>query len=179
MAARVDSLLMTVEQFDALPERQDALEELHWGLLVTLPRPKAWHVKLQMKLTQLLQPMAAKQGYVVVELPFRAVPEYDVRTADVAVAAKSRWDGANEGYLAGAPELVIEILSPSNSKSQIRQYAALCLANGCEEFWVVDHRNKTATVTKKDGHSVRYSGGMDVPSNALGAASIGIDLIFG
>lgn len=179
MAAIGEPLLMTVEQFDLLPERKDVSEELRRGQLVTLPRPEAWHVKLQMKLTQLLQPMAAKQGYVVVELPFRAVPEYDVRTADVAVVAKARWDEANEGYLAGAPELVIEILSPSNSKSQIREYAALCLANGCEEIWVVDYRNKTVTVTKKDGHSVRYSGGMDVPSNAFGAASIGIDLIFG
>jgi hypothetical protein len=59
MAARVEPLLMTVEQFAALPERQDVLEELHWGLLVTLSRPKAWPVKLQMKLTQLLQPAAA------------------------------------------------------------------------------------------------------------------------
>ncbi len=162
MAALAEPLLMTVPQFGLLPERKNVSEELHWGQLLTLSRPKAWHVKLQMKLTPLLQPIVAKQGYVVVELPFRAVPEYDVRTADVAVAAKSRWDGANEGYLAGAPELVIEILSPSNSKSQIRQYAALCLANGCEEFWVVDHRNKTATVTKKDGHSVRYSAGIPV-----------------
>jgi Uma2 family endonuclease len=178
MAALAEPLLMTVQQFDLLPERKDVSEELHWGQFVTLSRPEAWHVKLQMKLTELLQPMAAEQGYVVVELPFRAVPEYDVRAADVAVVAKARWDEANEGYLAGAPELVIEILSPSNSKSQIREYAALCLANGCEEFWVVDYRNKTVTVTKKDGHSVRYSGGMDVPSNALGAASISVDLIF-
>jgi hypothetical protein len=74
---------MRIEQFDALPERQAVLEELHWGLLVTLPRPNAWHVKLQMKLTQLLQPAAAGRGYVVMELPFRAVSEYDLRAADV------------------------------------------------------------------------------------------------
>ena len=59
MPAFAEPSLMTVEQFNALPERQDVREEFHWGLLVTLPRPKAWHVKLQMKLTQLLQPAAA------------------------------------------------------------------------------------------------------------------------
>ncbi len=178
MAARVDSLLMTVEQFDALPERQDALEELHWGLLVTLPRPKAWHVKLQMKLTQLLQPAAAERGYVVMELPFRAVAQYDLRAADVAFISKSRWDEVNDGYLFGPPELVIEIISPSNTKTQLREYTALCLANGCEEFWAVDHKAETVTVTSKNGQSVKYSTGMNVPIKVLGGTAISVDQIF-
>jgi Uma2 family endonuclease len=178
MAALGEPLLMTVEQFDALPERQNVLEELHWGLLVTLPRPKAWHVKLQMKLTQLLQPAATGRGYIVMELPFRAVSEYDLRAADVAFVSKARWDEVNDGYLAGPPELVIEIISPSNTKTQLREYAALCLANGCEEFWAVDHKTKTLTVTNKNGQSVQYASGMELPITVLGAASIAVDQIF-
>jgi Uma2 family endonuclease len=80
--------MMTVEQFDMLPERQDVLEELHWGHLVTMSRPKAWHVKLQMKLTELLQPVASGRGYIVMELPFRAVSEYELRGADVAFVTR-------------------------------------------------------------------------------------------
>jgi putative restriction endonuclease len=110
MAALAEPLLMTVEQFDLLPERKDVLEELHWGHLVTLSGPKTWHVNLPMKLTQLLQPVAAGRGYVVVELPFRAVPEYDVRAADIAFVAKKRWDDANEGYLARAAEVPLALL---------------------------------------------------------------------
>jgi len=178
MAARVESLLMTVEQFDALPERQDVFEELHWGLLVTLPRPKAWHVKLQMKLTQLLQPAAAERGYIVMELPFRAVAEYDLRAADVAFVSKSRWDEVNDGYLFGPPELVIEIISPSNTESQLREYAALCLANGCQEFWAVDHKARTVTVTNKNGDAARYSAGMNVPTKLLGGAGLAVDQVF-
>lgn len=178
MAARVEPLLMTVEQFDALPERRDVLEELHWGLLVTLPRPKAWHVKLQMKLTQLLQPATAGRGYIVMELPFRAVAEYDLRAADVAFVSKARWDEVNDGYLFGPPELVIEIVSPSNTKSQLREYAALCLANGCKEFWTIDHKARTVMVTNKNGQSVKYSTGMDVPTKLLGTASLAVDQIF-
>jgi hypothetical protein len=33
---------------------------------------------------------AAGRGYVVVELPFRALPEYDVRAADLAFVSKAR-----------------------------------------------------------------------------------------
>ena len=169
---------MTVDQFDTLPERQDALEELHGGLLVTVPRPEAWHVKLQMKLIQLLQPAAAERGYVVMELPFRTVPEYDLRAADVAFISKSRWDEVSDGYLLGPPELVIEIISPSNTNSQLREYTALCLANGCEEFWAVHHKTRSVTVTRKNGQSVTYSAGMSVPLTLLGGAAISVDQIF-
>jgi Uma2 family endonuclease len=52
-----------------------------------------------------------------------------------AFVSKARWDEVNDGYLPGAPELVVEIISPSNTTTQIREYAALCLLNGCQEFW--------------------------------------------
>jgi len=169
---------MTVEQFDLLPERQDVLDELQLGHLVSLPRPKPWEIKLRMKLTELLQPIASGRGYIVMELPFRAVSEYELRGADVAFVTKARWDDVNDGYLFGAPELVIEILSPSNTKAQLREYAALCLANGCEEFCTVDSKTKTINVTSPDGRLVQYSGGMDVPLTMLGGTSISVDKIF-
>ena len=178
MAALGEPLLMTVAQFQELPERGDVLEELHWGHLVTLSRPRPWHVKLQARLTQLLQPVASERGYVLIELPFCAVAEYDLRAADVAFISKGRWDVANDRDLEGAPELVIEILSPSNTKSQLREYAALCLANGCEEFWAVNYKNKTVTVTTRNGQSLQYSTGMDLPLALLGGAAVSVDSIF-
>ncbi len=170
MAALGEPLLMTVEQFQSLPERSDALEELHWGCLVTLSRPKPWHIKLQIRLADLLRPLLASSGYVVTELPFRAVPEYELRAADVAFITRERWDGAGDKDLAGAPELVIEILSPSNTKTQLREYMALCLANGCEEFWTVDRSSETVTVTRKRGQSFIYQKEQLIPLQISGGA---------
>jgi Uma2 family endonuclease len=178
MAALSEPSLMTVEQFQGLPERGDVLEELRWGILVTLSRPRPWHVKLQAKLTQLLQPAASGRGYVLIELPFCAVAEYDLRAADVAFISKERWDVANDRDLEGAPELVVEILSPSNTKAQVREYAALCLANGCEEFWAVNFENKTVTVTTRNGLSVEYAKGMEVPLRFLDGTCIAVNEIF-
>lgn len=154
---------MTVEQFHALPERSDVLEELQWGHLITLSRPKPWHIKLQIRIADLLRALAGDRGYVITELPFRAVPEYDLRAADVAFVFRERWDNAGEKDLIGAPEIVVEILSPSNTKSQLREYAALCLANGCEEFWSIDRDSETATITGRSGQSVKYQKGQAVP----------------
>lgn len=178
MAALAEPILMTVEQFQALPEREDVLEELHWGHLVTLSRPKAWHIKLQMRLAELLRPLVLGRGYVVIEAPFRAVPEYDLRAADVAFVEKERWDRVGDGDLMGAPGIVIEIVSPSNTKSQIREYAALCLANGSEEFWLVERSAQSVTVTNKEGESRIYHRGDAIPIRTLGGRTLSVSDIF-
>ncbi|MBV8708437.1 MAG: Uma2 family endonuclease [Acidobacteriaceae bacterium] len=178
MAALGEPLLMTVEQFQSLPERSDVLEELHWGCLVTLSRPKPWHIKLQVRTADLLRPLSAEAGYVITELPFRAVTQYDLRAADVAFISRERWDGAGDKDLIGAPELVVEILSPSNTKSQLQQYMALCLANGCEEFWAVDRSTETVTVTEKEGRSIVYTKEQSIPIQLFNGRMISVSEIF-
>ena len=170
--------LITVKQFQALPERQDVLEELHWGRLVIWPRPKPWHVKLQIRVADLLRPLLTEAGYVITELPFRAVPQYELRAADVAFISRERWDRVGDKDLLGAPELVIEVLSPSNTKLQLREYMALCLANACQEFWAVDHSEETVTVTVKEGRSVMYARNEEIPLH-IGRGAVSINEIFG
>ena len=70
-----------------------------------------------------------------IEVPFRLLPEYELRTADVAVVSVVRLNQADpEDNLPGAPELVIEVLSPSNTAAEIIEKQGLCLENGCLEF---------------------------------------------
>lgn len=148
---------MTVEQYRKLAEREDIVQELHWGQLIALTRPKMKHTKLQYRLVELLQPFAKSKGIVASEVPFRALPEYDLRGADVAFVSQARWDAtADDDNLRGSPELVIEVLSPSNTKSEIREKAALCLSTGAEEFWVVDPKRKSISITRRDGETAAY-----------------------
>jgi Uma2 family endonuclease len=157
MATAAKPLLMTVDEYRQLPDKPGVVQELHWGQVVTLSHPKPRHVKLQSRVTRLLRPIAEHLGYVETELPFRALPEYDLRAADVAFITRERWDSVGEEDLAGSPELVIEVLSPSNTRSKIQAMAALCLATGTEEFWVVDAKRKTVSVTPRAGNTVVYS----------------------
>jgi Uma2 family endonuclease len=177
MAALGEPLLMTVEQFQALPERQDVLEELHWGCPVTLSRPKPWHIKLQIRIADLLRPLLAEVGYVITELPFRAIPQYDLRAADVAYISRERWDAAGNQELSGSPELVVEVLSPSNTKPKLQEYMALCLAHGCQEFWAVDRSAETVTVTGRESRSVVYAKG-DSISLQIRKGTISVHSIF-
>ena len=72
-------------------------------------------------------------------MPFAPLPEYELRVADVAYLSPERFAQADpEDYIRGAPDLVIEVLSPSNTAAEIYEKEKLCLENGSREFWVVD-----------------------------------------
>lgn len=164
MTSAAELSLMTVDEYRELPDRSDVIQELHFGQLVTLTFPKKGHSELQRRLVQLLQPLAGSKGMVAAELPFRALREYDLRAADIAFVSQARWDATDEDdNLHGSPELVIEVLSPSNTKSEIRDKAALCLSTGAAEFWVVDPKRKSITVTLGSGETGVYEVGDQIP----------------
>jgi len=164
VAAAAELVLITVDQYRQLPDREDVVQELHWGMVVTMSRPKIKHAKLQSRLVRLLRPKAEHLGVVETEVAFRALPEYDLRGADVAFVSQERWDATpDDDNLHGSPELVIEVLSPSNTRAEMREKAALCLSTGALQFWVVDAKRKTVSVTPQGGAPVIYHIGERIP----------------
>jgi Uma2 family endonuclease len=155
---------MTVEQYRQLPDREDMIQEFHLGVVVTLSRPKMKHAKLQLRLVELLRPKAEHLGIIAAEVTFRALPEYDLRGADIAYVSRQRWDGTDDDdNLHGSPELAIEVLSPSNTRAEIREKAVLCLSSGAQEFWVVDPKRETVSVTCQGGVPTVYRKGDRIP----------------
>jgi Uma2 family endonuclease len=143
-------MAMTVDEYRQWPDREDVIQELHRGTLVTLPRPTMGHAKLQSRLVRLLRPKAEHLGAVATEVAFGALREYDLRGAHVAFVSRGRWDSTSaDDNLHGSPELVIEVLSPSDTRAEIREKAVLCLSSGAQEFSVVDPKRETVSVTKQ------------------------------
>lgn len=176
MAALPD--LITVAQFRQLPEDGEHVYELHHGEVVALTRPKARHWQIQRRLVRLLE--ARLNAYEIgMELPYRPVAEFDLRAAGVAALSKARWMAIDpEDNLHGAPELVIEVKSPWNTKRQLQEQAALCLANGAIECWVVDPEKKSVSVVRSEGAAVLYGPGSTIPLGAFGATELAVDEIF-
>jgi len=162
-----------------LPEGGEFVYELHHGEVVAMTRPRARHGKMQLRLSRLLEPKLKAFGEVATEVPYRPVAEFDLRVADVAAISWERWDAIDpDDNLRGAPELVIEVLSPSNSPRQLQELAAHCLANGAVEFWIVDPARKSVTVIAREGGSMVYSSGASVPLARFGAGELPVDEIF-
>jgi Uma2 family endonuclease len=164
MAAVAEPLLMTVEQYRELPQRDDVVQELRWGQVITLTRPKMRHTKLQYRLVELLRSRVEHKGIVASEIPFRALPQYELRGADVAFVSHERWTAAaDDDNLQGSPELVIEILSPSNTQAEMREKATLYLSTGCQEFWIVNPKRSEVTITRREGGTIVYDLEKQIP----------------
>jgi len=128
---------------------------------------------------RLLEPRLRAFGEVTIEFPYRPVAEFELRVADVAVIGRSRWDAIDSSdNLHGAPELVVEVKSPSNTKAQLLELASLCLANGALEFWIVDREKRTVTIIQRDGSTAVYATGQNVPLAAFGPDTLPADDIF-
>jgi len=78
----------------------------------------------------------------------------DLRSPDVSFVAKVRLDDMThdpDGFLYGAPDLSIEILSPSNVVSAMRKKTLEYFENGSRLVWIVNPNDRTVTVLHPDG----------------------------
>ncbi|MEJ7608127.1 MAG: Uma2 family endonuclease [Bryobacteraceae bacterium] len=171
--------LMTVEEYRALPNPENGnVYELHQGVLVEVCRPKEGHSKLQHRLHELLQSAGHGIGVSRLEFAFRAQPEFELRAADVGFVSRERYRQIHDDdNLRGAPELVVEILSPSNTKTELDEKEELCLTNGCVEFWVINPKRRTIEVTV-EGQVHRYKEGDFIDFVAIPGKSIQVSDVF-
>jgi Uma2 family endonuclease len=171
--------LMTFAEFERLPDEVCRRHELRHGELVEAPPPKFKHSIIQRRIAQLITAVCPPDAFVTTECGFRAIPEHEYRTADVVYISPEGYAGAKDSdYFQGAPDMVIEVLSPSNTKAEMREREALCLANGCLEFWVLDEKKRQVSVSTPNGVTVTYHSGQTIPLRLFGDASLPVDRIF-
>ena len=86
---------------------------------------------------------------------------------------------ADEGCR-GAPDLIIEILSPSNTAFEMERKRNLYRKAGVREYWVVDTRdNKVTVYSFKDGSTfTTYEAADTVPVGVLPGFSIALEQVF-
>jgi Uma2 family endonuclease len=179
--AAVPTQLMTVDEFRKLPEDSGPVyHELRHGELVAVTRPKFKHHRIRSRVRDLLKAVAPAGSFVEYEVAFRALAEHELRVADVAFINPDRValiDPDDNPH--GAPDLIIEILSPSNTAAEMFDKEKLCLENGAKEFWVVDIDRRQVKVSTPDGHTVTYRNGQEIPLSLFGSeGSIKVDDIF-
>lgn len=146
--------LLTLERFLALPE-DDCRHELDEGVLIVSPPSGDIHGGLCSQVNHVLRNAFKHQrkyrvvsdcGFILTENPFT------VRAPDVAVVkrARSAQKGQNP-YMKGAPELAIEVLSPSDTASNIRKKVRQYLKAGALSVWVLDPDTQEVEVHQADG----------------------------
>jgi len=172
--------LLTVDEAREIAEQNPYVRyELHYGELVEMTEPKYKHKVLQHRIARLLEERAGQFGNVLVEYGFRGTPEYDSRSADIALLSETRHTEALElDEVFGAPDLMIEVLSPSNRAAEMDEREVFCLTHGCQSFWLVNPVRRTVKVTDSTRHVQWYKEGDSIPLAPFSDGCITVDEIF-
>ncbi len=146
--------LLTADDLWRMP-RDGRRYELVKGELVEMtpvgPRHGAIARRLGAKLGEFAD--AHQLGETMVETGFCLERQPDtVRAPDVSFLSKERVPPEDhEGYVPGAPDLAVEIVSPGDRDTDIQDKVMDYLAHGTRLVWVVRPRQRTVTVYRPDG----------------------------
>jgi Uma2 family endonuclease len=143
--------LLTIEEYERLPEDDRYRSELVRGRLVREPQPAEEHAWLEVKLSHLLYEFVETHGLGVVLGPAGYRLEEDpptVRGPDLSYLSHARIDGGFpvRKFRRIAPDLAVEIVSPSNRARDLLDKAHQFLDAGARLVWVVNPIRKTVTV---------------------------------
>ena len=146
--ALADPKTVTYEEWLRMPEVQDATEEVVNGEIRIMPPNKSPHAKIVQNLLSAFVKQVDEDAVQILGSQFGLVVRRDpltCRTPDLALYWK-RSMVEEEGLFLSAPELVVEVLSPSNTRREreekIRDYESL----GVPEVWVVSPEARTVEV---------------------------------
>ena len=122
--------------------------ELIDGELIMAPSPTGRHQLVVGKLYRLLADFVERSGLGMVFLaPFDVVlSELNVVQPDVMFISDAKAHILTDANVQGAPDLVVEVLSPSTASRDWRTKLDLYAEYGVQEYWVVDPDGKRVWV---------------------------------
>lgn len=145
------SQLITADELLKLPRGQFRYELVNGELRQMSPAGHN-HGRVAARLTVALGRYVEEQGLGEVyaaETGFllRSAPD-TVRAPDVAYVARERAEAVGEtrGYFPGAPDLAVEVLSPSDTVRESEEKVAEWLEYGAKLIWVVSPKLRHVTV---------------------------------
>jgi len=144
------SIPVTAEDLLRLPD-DGCRYELVEGELRMMTPANPRHGRIAMRIGSLIEQHAREHNLGVAyaaETGFKLRENPDtVRAPDAAFVARSRIpaEGEPKGYWAIAPDLVVEVVSASDSASAVQAKVADWLAAGCRLVWVVYPETQSVT----------------------------------
>lgn len=145
--------LMTVEQFEQLPERDGVRHELRDGALITMANANAGHEQTKSLILCALVPYVVQHpvGRIYAEASFALSPSRvyapDVSFLRIELAAKAD----PEHIFQGAPDLAIEVVSESESALELRQKIQDYLDAGSQAVWAFYPKLRVIAFYDKSG----------------------------
>ena len=173
---------LTYEDYAKTPD--DERWELIDGELVMVPSPRRAHQRNQIKLGSRMSFFAEENDLGEVYFaPFDVVlSEADTVQPDLLFVTKERLHIITEDNVHGAPDLVVEIRSPSTARQDWTVKRELYARHGVKEYWLVDPEAATIAVLLLDDGELKVAGvygeGDTLTSRAMSGFNIALADIF-
>ena len=143
----------TVEQFEQFPAAEGWVYELHEGRVIAMPGPGSEHADIQENLFMTLgnyvraNALGRLRGTSCYNLPLPHTGE-ELLCPDLSYASPSNTASMpmRGSFPVGAPEMVIEIASPSDSHPALARKVGIYLQAGVQLVWVVWPRAGTIDI---------------------------------
>jgi len=139
--------------------------ELIGGKLIMVPRARDKHQDISLKIASRIliyleqNPIGRVRQDMDVHLKDNG--EEKVVGPDVFFVSKDRLHIMTELYLTAAPDLVVEILSPSTEIHDRKTKSKLYFQNGVQEYWIVDPQQRNIEVFVPGRHNWELVGVFD------------------
>jgi Uma2 family endonuclease len=159
MASLPNPRTVTYEEWLQMPVIDEGIEEVVDGEIILMPPARRTHARIIAKLMKALQNQLDEALYETVAgslgVVIRRVP-LTCRNPDIAVFDRTTIIEEN-GYYHSAPQLAIEVLSPSETRRmterKLRDYGDI----GTSEVWIVSPEAGTVEVLLLDNGQLRRS----------------------
>jgi Uma2 family endonuclease len=156
---------LTWEAFIELPEELLRNAELHDGEVVQMASPDRPHQLTLVNLILTLGPWVREHGGELVPDPHVRIADYWGYQPDLAYYAPDRVPGS--GYWKLAPNLAVEILSPSTRRKDLLRKPTHYFSVGVQELWLVDVDERVIHVLFPSGEYHEWTDGDVVTSPLL------------
>jgi Uma2 family endonuclease len=174
----------TYEDYAALPEDGHRYEVIEGVLYRMSPAPSRRHQKIVRKIARYFEdvieiPELGEIGMAPldVELSYQ-----DVVQPDIFIVLNDHFNRLTETRIVGAPDLVVEVASPSTAKYDRQKKQAAYARAGVSEYWVVNPKHETIEVLVLEGDLYCILGvfsGQDIlPSRVLPNVVVSAEYFF-
>jgi Uma2 family endonuclease len=124
------------EDYDALPDQPRC--ELLFGRLYVSASPTPWHQMVALYLWRHLESIAEAFGALAFAAPLDVVlADHSVVQPDVIYISAGRL-GMLRKRIEGAPDLLVEVLSPGSGRRDRGEKLSLYAQTGIREYWIAD-----------------------------------------
>lgn len=147
---------LTFAAFEQLPDGDGMHRELIEGDLQVLPPPKSRHSLVANRAFEILLSLQKRAGgRVLAEAGYKLSTDPSTWIQpDVSFLKNERVRSTPSGsYFLGAPELAVEVVSPSESARDLKRKINLLLRGGSLAVWVVYPEERTVEIYRPDGTS--------------------------